>query len=681
MTGIRNIFLIFIFLSTACFAADSLSVQNMTQHQIKKFAKNSVTQGDDNAAIFYYEKYLKTARSDYKSAFALGASYQNVRDYKNAENWYKTSFDRSKETYTISLFYYALMLKMNGDYKTASKLFQRFKKESSGDSKLKILAKHAKEQIAGCDSAYSILQHPSKTLIFHMDSSVNKVNVESAPLALNDSTIIYSSLRTNKKEYYVSSDTANNPSRKFYEAKKVKGEWKYNGEYPGPFNEQGVNVGNGSFSQDGKRFYFTKCNKNWKNKMICAIYVSTLENGTWQEPKILSPNVNNPKYTSSQPTTGIESKNKNEVVYFVSDRPGGKGGMDIWYTIYDLKKKTYKDPRNAGTKVNTEMDEITPYYDNDKRILFFSSNGHAGIGGLDIMSARGELSKWLPAVNIGAPINSSVDDLYYSESTNKEEGFFVSNRKGGVALKSPTCCDDLYSFKKLEYVNIKAKVNVTECQKELSETHTPGVTVSLYLIETNTSEAMFIKSIDGGAQADFKFNLEPGQDYKFTTTKEGYLSSESTLSTKAYTSSTDVEVKLCITPIPKEAIVIKNIYYDTDKADIKSNTQSIIDTTLLSLLNKNPDIIIEISSHTDSRGKDDYNMKLSQKRAQSVVDYLISKGISADRLVAKGYGETLPIAPNKNTDGTDNIQGMDKNRRTEFKIIGTIPHTEIDYQE
>lgn len=678
-----GLFLILLQFSQFVSAADSLNVKGFKPGQMKRKAKGAVKQHDYGSAVYYYERYLDRRTPKQKMMFTIAESYRNYRDYKKAEEWYLKSFEGSKNEHALSLYYYALMQKMNGNYKMAVDNFKKFKKMSSGDSELKPYVARLKADIAGCDTAKKMMESPKKVLLFHMDTSVNKVHFEGSPVPLSDTTLLYASLRTNKKEYTVAEGTDDSPDapvRKLYVAKKVNDKWIYKNEFEGPFNQAGVNASNGAFSTDGKRFYFTRCKRDRKGKMICSIYVSENENGQWNEPKPLPEIVNNPKYTSTQPAVAIEAVKKNEVIYFVSDMPGGKGGMDIWYTIYDLKKNTYRKPKNVGTKVNTPQDEMTPYYNTDKRTMYFSSDGWAGLGGLDIFQARGELSKYTNPVNAGYPVNSSADDLYYAEGKNKEEGFFVSNRVGGVARKNATCCDDLYSFNKLDYVRITLKGSVIE-KDSLKTMAVKRATLLIYIKDANEISPVFIKSVEANDQGKYSVDLEQGVDYKLQVTKEGYFNTESELSTKSYIKSQGIETQHELKIMPKAPIVLKNIYYNTDKADLLPTALASIDSVLLKALNENPTIKVEISSHTDSQGSDTYNQTLSQKRAESVVNYLISKGVNKERLVAMGYGESQPIAPNKKTDGTDDPVGMEKNRRTEFRIIGVIPHTEIEYED
>ncbi|HKC67472.1 MAG TPA: tetratricopeptide repeat protein, partial [Bacteroidia bacterium] len=439
MIDIKRIYsltFLFVLLSFFVKAQDTVEVQNLKAGDCRRMGDAAVKQGDYYAAQEYYSQFMKLKPNNGKVAYKLATAFRINRDYVNAQEWYDKAY-KLNPNYGITLYYYALMLKTNGNCDKAKDQFAKFKKEGGRSPEAVELKKKMKTDIAGCDSAKTFFKYESKVAITHLDTTINKIHVEHSPVMLDTTTLLYSSIRTDKKVYTVESaeDTAVGAFKKFYTAKKENGKWTFGGEYDA-LNKEGVNSTNAAFSADGKRIYFTRCKKNSSNKMICAIYLtSKQDDGSWSEPVKLDDPINSSKYTSTQPTTSIESIKQNEVVYFVSDRPGGRGGLDIWYIIYDFKKKTYSQPKNAGSKINTGGDEMTPYYEADNRTLYFSSNGWPGIGGLDIFKSKGEMKQFSPPENIGAPINSTADDIYYSVGKNKDEGFFVSNRKGGVALK------------------------------------------------------------------------------------------------------------------------------------------------------------------------------------------------------------------------------------------------------
>lgn len=689
------------------------SIGHLKPFQILNMAKNAARVGDIYKAAEYYELYEKLKPEKNDIAFELANLYMRARDYSKAKDQFLKVYEKDPAGYPEALYYHALMQKATGDYEGSTASFQKFKKETSKQKKDSFLKKALKIEMLGNEIAKNLIDTPVKAVITHLDTSVNKAHIEFSPIPADENTLIYGSLRSDTIVYYSAIDTTlAMPYKKFYTAKKTDTSWVFKGELEGPFNSPDANTGNGAFSPDRKRFYFTRCKKNFQNKMICSIFLSKLDdNGKWQEPEVLNAEINMPDFTSTQPAIGTDSRKNWETIYFISDRPGGKGGLDIWYTSFDEKKQIYTTPKNAG-KINSAGDEMTPFYDNDIKTLYFSSTGFPGLGGLDIFKVAGELNKFSEPENIRAPINSSADDLYYAVAKNKEEGFWTSNREGGIALKNPTCCDDIYHFKLTHYLHIAVTGNIWEYLKKLrkleklnaqQDSLSPlsvndaqlsdsieatydslllsDAAVSLYLVD-KSGQTVFISKTTTDSMGNYFFKLEHGNFYKISAGKDGYFSKEENITTIEFTKSDTIEQDFLLEKIPMQPIVVKNIYFDFDKWDVTEASKLSLDTTLLKILKENPQIIVEISTHTDSKGTDKYNINLSQKRAESVLNYLVSKEIDKNRLVAKGYGETTPIAPNENSDGSDNPEGRAKNRRTEFRVIGTVAgYSGINYEE
>jgi outer membrane protein OmpA-like peptidoglycan-associated protein len=679
VTGIKRIFFvctILLGLLSKGVAQDTSTTRHYTPRQLKQLGKSGMEQGDFYAASMYYEKYMKARPNDYQTAFKLAESFRLSRDYVQALTWYEKSYTLSKNTYFLPVYYYALMLKINGNCDKAKENFLLFRKKADTDELSQQLKKQSKNDIAGCDSLQG-KEPKNKLIVTHLDTSINKIHVEASPIFLDDSNIVYSALRSNRKEYIIPNDSLATPVRKLYMAKKTDGKWTYNGEYKGPDVIPGMNVGGGAFSQTGKRFYFTQCKHNWKNRMICALYVAEYTDGNWGTPELLNKQINLPDFSSFMPTVAVSAKGL-ETVYFVSNREGGKGGNDIWFFTYSEKGKKYTAPRNAGGKINTPNDEMTPYYDQETGSLYFSSEGWPGMGGMDVFRSVGELKNFSVPENLGKGINTSYDDLNFTISKNRESGMLVSNRKGGVSNKNLTCCDDLYEYKRLEFV--KMRITGTVFGGKDSATGMPMLKTNLKVYVTDPASpeiAAYTKTITTDDAGKFDFPIEPGMNYKVVAEKDNYLNDAFTVSTVNVTTSKTVTHNFHIAEIPKEGFLLKNVYYASDKSDLSPASQKGIDTTLFRLLNENPDLKIEIGSHTDDVGSDKYNTTLSQKRADGVVKYLISKGISADRLTAHGYGKSMPKVPNRNPDGTANPANQEKNRRTEFKVIGKVDNIDI----
>lgn len=660
-------------------------VKPMRPGQLKSFGKNAFKQGDYSSAAMYYQSFVDAKPKNASITYKLAESYRLSKDYRNAEAAYLKAYELNPKKNTLALYYYATMLKMNGRFDKSDEYYAKFKKEYKGKDKsayMKMIGNNAKAAAFVSNS----LKNPVKVSIQHLDSTINTGHVEAAPFYLNDSTIIYSSLKTDQKYFYLNTEdsTSNEPFRKLYKAEKAGDIWTGGSEFPGPFNISDMHVTNGTFSNDGTRFYFNRCKRNKKNKIICDLYVSTQQDGHWSEPESLGDHVNDADFSSTQPTIGTEAAKNRELIYFVSDREGGKGGMDIWYTSYDSKKKSYKTPLNAGAKLNTAGDEITPYYDWDTKTLYFSSDSWTGIGGLDIFKTSGEMKKWTTPENMGAPLNSSYDDLYYVlNKTTKETGLFVSNRElKGLLGAGEHCCDDIFEFRWLDA--IKLDVNGALYEEDSLLTGKIPVKGAKVLLELKNADDTSYVNVDGvftDANGKYSIAVMPGREYRLTTKKEGYLATVHEFNTLEKTKSGSVKVDLAVKEAPVGAIALQNIYYDYGKATLTEAAKTSIDTTLLIIMTNNPDMVIELSSHTDHIGTDADNQELSQARAESVVQYLILKGINSKMLNARGYGESKPIAQNQFDDGTDNPKGRQLNRRTEFRIIGKMrPDGNIEEQ-
>ncbi|MDX2173354.1 MAG: OmpA family protein [Bacteroidota bacterium] len=643
-------------------------VKRSSPKTLKRLGKSAMEQNDPSSAITFYEAYLKVKTNDAKVMDALGQAYLQIRDYERAQKLFLNAYTTNAEKAPTALYYHAQMQKSNGIYDSAKINFQKFKKEYRGSEKG--LKKQATKEIVFCDSVQKLVNTEKKIIITHLDSTINKVNTEGAPLNIDENTLVFTSLRTDKKEYIIEDDTSKTIKRKLYVAKRNNNAWKFNGEYGDNLNEASFNTGNACLSPDRKRIYFTRCKLNVKEEMICAIYVSEKNGETWSEPIKLPKTINNPKYTSTMPAVTTDPAKGNDIIYFVSNNKEGKGGLDIWYSVYDKKNKTYKTPKNAGNKINTSQNEITPFFDNETRALYFSSDGLGGLGGYDVFKAIGDGKKWIATENIGQPINTGADDIYYTISLNREEGFFVSNRKGGNALKNSTCCDDIYTYKHSEYIRINLAGNIGEMIDPNQSI--PQATVEVYIIDKKTKEKFLVKKIESDNIGNYKTTVEAGQDYFLIVKKTDFLGNSTEVTTKGITTSQDITKNVQLAKKPKEPLHIPNIQYEFDKSNILEGSKIAIDTTVFSLMEANPELIVEIQSHTDNKGSDKYNEKLSQQRAESVVNYLISKGIQAERLKAKGYGESKPVAPNETPEGKDNPEGRAKNRRTDFKIIGVL---------
>lgn len=672
---ILTLLLLFSALSVKTIAQQGMpETEKLSMRKIKGLAQNSLRLGDTYSALIYYKEWAKRKPENAKVTLQLAELYRGARDYEHASDayWKYLKLTGGQQN-AMALYHAGDMFMQTGKYKEAKSNFIKFKRYAAkmDDRWFKRLTEY---KIEGCELAISLMDSVNKAETAHLDKSINKAHIEFSPIPLNEETLIYGSLISDEVEFYDMDelDTADLPKRKFYLAKKEDDKWVSAGEFKEPIGENNLHVGNGALSPDGNRFYFTKCQENFQGKTICHLWYSEKENGKWGEAKEMNDLINLSNYTTTQPTVGRESKRNQEVVYFVSDRPEGKGGMDIWYTEYHARTKRFRAPKNLGAAVNTPGTEFTPYYDVSTHSLYFSSDGRVGLGGLDVYRIEGEKTRWSKdsISHLGKDINSPADDFDFILNKDRNSGFLVSNREGGVALLNATCCDDIYSFEFVEYVNVHLEGLV------IDSTCLDEVDILLYLKDPITGEKFLAEELKINP-CQFSFTLEPDRDYTIEAKKVGYFNDIVDVTTKNKTPADTLNIQLELKKIPKKPIVLEGILYDYDSANLTPSAKESLDTGLYPIMIENPQIIIELSSHTDSKGSDSYNLKLSNERAQSVVDYMIEKGIMAKRLQAKGYGETKPIAPNTKEDGSDNPEGRALNRRTEFEIVGEL--TEDEY--
>ncbi len=693
MRDFRNIILLALILLNISFRIKAQTPgekQWLSTGQLRNFAKNADRLGDVYTAIDYLERYCKIKPGDEDLNFRLAELYRMSRDYEKAAAQYAKVYKNSAAKYPVSIFYQAQMLKALGKYDEAKEIFLKAQKKLKNFKSETINGTILKDEIKGCELAQSLMNNPIKISMDHLNSTVNKQHIEFSPIPYNDSVLIYGSLVLDSINKFKRDDPGILPVRQFYKATKVENDWIGGNNFSDVINITGVETGNGAFSRDGNRFYFTRCGKNWQNKMKCEIFMSEKVGNSWSVPERLNDQINTPDFTATQPAIGTTSKSNFDILYFISDRPGGRGGMDIWYSIYNPKKKQFLTPRNCGNKINTAGEETTPFYEYSTRTLYYSSTGLAGLGGLDIYKTMGELRKWYAPENLGYPLNSSFDDLYFTASKSREEGFFTSNRPGGVALHNPTCCDDIYHYRWTDFIRLDVTGQVFPSEKTEygpkknyndfnfmkaadSIKPMPGAIIGLYMVDKTTKEKIFIDRDTTDETGKYHFDLLPDKDYKFELEGFQYFNEQVYLSTDLITFSFTIEMPpIWINVITDEPIVLRNVYYAFDDAALSDLAKKSIETTLFELMQKAPDLIIEIGSHTDSLGNFEYNKKLSQQRAENVINFLVTKGIDKKRLTAVGYGAEKPVSPNFLPDGSDNPEGREKNRRTEFRVTGTL---------
>lgn len=676
MTVTRLFTVLLLLVSFRVFAQDPKPA-DLPGWKLKNYTNGYERIGDTYAAIEMAEEYVNRYPKRQKMKKTLARLYMNARDYKSSFEMYSQVFEKTEGKDPLIHFNYAMMAKKSGNYGRAEALFSSFLSYYKKDKKTAAYYDLVENELKGTQFASGQVAD-TNMIIVHLDSNVNRAHIDFSPFPINDSTLLYASLKADDASF---ESTEEIPKRRFYMAHRLDSGSYKNIPLKFNFNDPEFDCGNGTLSEDGKMFIFSKCAKNTPTaKGQCKLFMSTFSKDKWTEPVELPSPINGPDFTSSYPAFGMDSK-KSLVLYYSSNRPDGKGGMDIWYSVYDEKKKIFKSSKNCGKEINSVRDDITPYYNSTTKKFYYSTEGHEGFGGLDIYQTEGELKRWNESKNMGSPINSPADDLYYIQRKDNESGYLVSNREGGVALENATCCDDIYEFVQKKPVDIYVVGTVQEVLDPSQPVLPPAPgSVGLYLDIDN--KLVLVNQVELPLTNDFAFKLSQNTKYKLITEKAGYFKTSQKIDTKGMKNSDTIRVDPSIRQIPYAPIVVKNIYYPFDKDYLTASSKEIIDTTIFKIMSDNPEIIVEIGSHTDGLGTDEYNNDLSQRRAQSVVNYLITKGITENRLSAKGYGKSQPIAPNQNEDGSDNPDGRQKNRRTEFRVTGILPGvSDIIYEE
>lgn len=773
--------LIVLFIALSFTASSNLFAQIDKEKAIRpkqelKIADLLYAQGHYYSAIEYYKEYIRQKPENRYAKYWLAKSYLEAGDYKNAKQWF-ANFDNhshgpkektkriekeNRDIYGLSKLYYGIALKHNEDYEDAIKQLKAFKASYNPEESKKKKKKGEEEdwiaranvEIQGAELGAE-KRAARKVKVKPLGNNVNSAYTEAAPFPVNDSVLYYTSL--NKNELVFTNRVKDIPYHNLYESKKVDGEWQKGKKLTGVFEDKKFGVGTVAISEDGNRMYFSRCFNNEIDEVICNLFFTEKgKTGKWGEAVKLNSEINSPKYTSTHPTVRTTGENM-DIVYYVSDREGGAGGMDIWYFIRTAKGD-YKGPRNVKG-INTKFDELSPFYDNLDEVLYFSSNGHPSLGGFDIFkSAEDEELGWTKPENVGKPINSQADDLFYKREFGKTSGFLVSNREGTTLVNNRYPGDDIFFFEdfkyglegfilkeekdgevpldeatvrlyvvdetgnevlleelekvsdnyffnlrpdfdykvevvkpgfasKYEFISTKdipyedtlfqnlavAKTTLTvsgflfDDKDTLKQNKLSDATLTLTELLPNGTERVVTAQRLVGNNFNYSFVLDAGKNYSVSAVKDGYFKKKVSVSSK---DGNDVKTDLLLSKIEKDkSYELENILYDFGKANLREESKRVLDG-LLEILRENPTLIVELSAHTDNIGSDEGNLKLSQARAQSCVDYLVSKGIPKTRLVAKGYGKSVPIAPNENEDGSDNPEGRQKNRRTEFKIIG-----------
>lgn len=396
----------------------------------------------DSTEISYQNSYAEASRLNY--------------DYDIAYHWYEKVLKRDNgKVYTETAFWMGSILKSKARYKEAKKLFDKYykKQRNSKDKRKKQLAAKAKQETDACDLAMILIKNPENVVVEHLDSMVNSKVSEYAPFEL-DSVLFFSSLRDDGKN---KRDINNIGYNKLYTSKKLAEHWEKAKALDSLFNANNIHNANTAFNDDLTKIFVSRCTAKNLIEYTCQIYFSEYKDKAWTTLKPLPEPINLAGLNTTQPCVGkfkitdtavakVYGKyGGKELLFFSSNRGGGQGGMDIWYAPFD-SLLNFETPVNLGPKINSEEDEITPWFVKEINTLFFSSTWHKGLGGFDIFKSEYKNGDFGDPVNAGYPINSSYNDIYYSINSHKNKAYLSSNRIGSYFEEKQSCCNDIYCF-------------------------------------------------------------------------------------------------------------------------------------------------------------------------------------------------------------------------------------------
>ncbi|WP_073407894.1 OmpA family protein [Flavobacterium johnsoniae] len=625
-------------------------------------------------AIKAYEKLVEKGVREERIFQRLGNSYYFIGELKDALKYYQELFSINENQEADYLYKYAQCLKSEGNYAKADEILEKFSQKVPSDKRAVLFLKNRNylEDIKSNSGRFDIA-----------DAGINSKDSDYGSTIL-DNKLVFTSARDTGSIIKKNFKWTNKAISTLYAV-----DLNPDGSIGKPmlFHKQNLQVNfNQStpvFTKDGKTMYFTRNNsvdgkrKQNENKVtFLKLYKAVLINNEWKEVQELP--FNSDEYSVAHPALSVDEK----TLYFASDMPGTLGLSDI-YKVSILSNGGFGAPENLGPEINTEGRETFPFI-SDENELYFASDGRPGLGGLDIFVSKITKEGTFDEVqNVGEPINSKQDDFAFIINSKNRNGFFSSNRVNGHGL------DDVYRFTENRRLICEQQLSGTITDQETNETLS---NVALILFDEAGKTAVEAKS---DANGNYVFsNVKCGKKYYIKTAKEDYLFKEVSITLKKATGSASLPIALEKKPKPITAIpvVIKTNnsikpvkvtiavgtdlgkllkipmnFFDLGKATIKKSSEPQLQK-MVDMLNQYPTIKVDIRSHTDSRSSSESNQILSDKRAQSTKDWLVSKGINADRLTAKGFGETQLV--NKCADGVKcTEQQHQQNRRSEFIIV------------
>ena len=633
-----------------------IAFAGISSSAIAKGKSSKEIRGDKYYFVYSFDKaidsYMKAKQLSVEGQRRLADSYHNMSQCPECEMAYAKLITMPGGNLPNDYFNYAMVLKLDGKTAQSNTTMDKFSELYPNDLRAKDYVAH-KDELADMskDNGNYLVQH----LNFNTDA-------EDFGPSYYKNQIVFASSRGNGKLNERKYNWNGKPFLNLYVSDVEEHELKNPAIFDKSLDGK-MHDGPASFSQDGKFIAFTRNNYDTKRKdkvVVLQICFSTFTDGKWSKPESFI--LNNPAYSVGHPCLTADGN----TMYFTSDMPGGFGGADI-YRITKDDKGTWGKPENLGDKINTEGDELFPFYDETNKILFFSSNGRFGLGGLDIFICTANGSEFGKVYNAGTPLNTTADDFGAVLNADLSKGYFSSNRTGGSGD------DDIYSFDVLK-LNVGKRID--GFAKEVNGNIVPNTFVTLLDDKGNILNTITTK--DDGA---YSFFVDANKNYKLTGTKINYREGDNVVNT----TGNDVIYNANVILLKEEKIVaekievnsdlgkiaeLKPIYFDYNKYNIRPDAATELDK-IIKIMNENPTLVVELSSYTDCRGTVGYNQKLSDRRAASSVAYIKNGITNPDRISGKGYSETKAVnscACEDDHVSTCSEAEYQENRRSEFIV-------------
>ncbi|WP_143306243.1 OmpA family protein [Chitinophaga vietnamensis] len=660
-----------IFLTSAVLLAATISYAQFTYDYLRA-ADQYYRNEDYNSAAQYYEKYLgsrsKTLRpegykpyaaigpekkkatpasNEQQAVYKLAESYRNLHNYQKAAPYYESVLEFGKNSFPLAPYYYAVSLRALGKYEDAAKAFRNFLDSYTAVDRY---SRAATQEVRNLDFIIAQLARKDQDQyqLRKAPPALNTTGASYAPVWASGNALLFTSTRPDssfhKNHTYIN---------RLYTADYADGQAS-NIQLLAMAQPEALHQGAACLSPDGQLLYLTRWHIDHGHK-ISSIWYARKNNNQWSAPVQLDAIVNAPGANAQQPFVLPDGK----TLVYASDRPGGFGGFDLWYATLDDDGKPLSSA-NLGEVINTPDNEQAPYYHAATHTLVFSTDGRTGMGGYDFFASKGNVGNWQEPLNLGYPVNSIKDDIYFASRSNNR------NLLDDVLIgtdRAAECCLELFFLHKVRPPRQLSGM-VVAC-----DNNTPVSGAAVQIIDTVHNKVIATRST--GSDGKYDFTVDEYLPLKAIANADGYTANTQQIAVPENEDTAAIAAPvLCLVRIvaPPSPVVLENVYYDFDVATLKEESFASLDK-LVQLLNEHPTMEIELSAHTDSKGTPRHNQRLSEARAKSCVDYLVSKGIDPKRLSYKGYGATQPVAPNTLPDGSDNPEGRQQNRRTAFTIL------------